>query len=73
MSQRPWSTLQNYLDMLRSIKLLCSTFVNRETTDCNPKFQLEMEYGERLGSLTVVRLFCIRTPISLQIFEIPEI
>ena len=79
MSQGLWSTLQNmfkcsvsYLDLLRSVKLLCSAFVDRGTEDCNPKFQLEMEHGERLGSVIGVRHFCIRIHISLQIFELPE-
>ena len=62
-----------YLHMLRSTTLLCLAFVKRETEDCDPKFQLEMEYGKRLGSVTGVRDFFIRTPISLQIFELPEI
>ena len=35
----------SYFDMLRSIKLLSSAFVNHENEDCNPKLQLEMEYS----------------------------
>ena len=78
MLQGLWSTWQDmllfsYLDMSRSIKLLCSVFVNCETEDCNRKFLLEMEYGEKLGYVTGVRRFCIRTYISLQIFGLPEI
>ena len=49
----------SYLEMLGNIRLLCSAFINHETEDCNPKFQLEMEYGERLGSVTGVRHFII--------------
>ena len=42
MLQGLWSTYMKYiemfiyLDMKRSIKLLCSVFINRETEDCNP-------------------------------------
>ena len=42
--------------MLRSIKLLCSPFINRETEDCNRMFLLEMEYGEKVGSVLNWRL-----------------
>ena len=70
MLQGLWSILQNYLDMLRSIKIkiLCSAFKNNEAEDCNPNFQLGMEYGETIGFVTGIQHFCIRTHISLQIF-----
>ena len=61
----------SYLDMLSSIKLLCSAFVNRETEDCYPKFLLEIEYGERQGSVTDVQHFCTRVHISLGTMSIP--
>ena len=73
MLQGPWFLVNfakcvqtfSYLDMPRRIKLLSSASINYETVDCNPKFQLEMGYGERLGVVTGVRHFFIGTHISL--------
>ena len=59
--------------MLKSNELLCSAFVSHKAKDCNPKFQLEIYYKERLCPVTSVRHFFIKTQISLQIFELPEI
>ena len=79
MLQVLWSTLQNMfkcsaeITCSEALTLLCSAFVNPETEDCYPKFLLKIEYGDRLGSVTGVRHFCVRTHISLQIFERPEI
>ena len=58
MLQGLWSTLQNMFKC--SVISTCSEAFNyfvRETEDCNPKFQLEVEYGERLGSVTSVQHF----------------
>ena len=54
----------------RSIKIACSAFVNREIEDCNPTFQLEMEYRERLGSVTGVRHSALG--LTFHFFELPE-
>ena len=58
--------------MLRIIKLLCSAFINYETEDCNLGNGIS---GERVGSVTRRSTFLrhIRTHISLQIFELPEL
>ena len=55
--------------MLRIIKLLCSAFINCETEDYSPGNGVWRE----LCSVTGRFLHHIRTHISLQIFELPEV